>query len=112
MRQHDYTLQEFVNEIENLFPKEMLRYDYETHYFYYVLALFILCYNLDENERDIEKICEVENGKVSRLCISFQYIDEERIKTAIGNWREQFNGGPIGLKFYSDKIDLLSKIRS
>lgn len=46
MCQHDYTLQEFVNEIEALFPKEMLRYDFETHSFYYVLALLILCYNL------------------------------------------------------------------
>lgn len=112
MCKHDYTLQEFVNEIEALFPKEMLRYYDETHYFYYVLALFILCYNLDENQREIEKICEVDNGKISRLCISFQYIDEAQIKNAIESWRGQFNGGAIGLKFFSDKIDLLSKIRS
>ena len=112
IRQHDYTLQEFVNEIEDLFPKDMLRYDLETHYFYYVLALLILCYNLDENECEIEKLCEVENRKISRLCISFQYIDEEHIKTAIENWKGTFRGGPIGLKFFLDKIDLLSKIRS
>ena len=69
MRHHDYMLQEFANEIENLFPKDMLRYDYETHSFYYTLALLILCYNLDENERDIETLCKTENGKISQLCI-------------------------------------------
>ncbi len=112
MRHHDYMLQEFANEIENLFPKDMLRYDYETHSFYYTLALLILCYNLDENERDIETLCKTENGKISQLCISFQYIDEERIKTAIENWRNDFNGGVIGLKFFFEKIDLLSNIRN
>jgi hypothetical protein len=103
MRHHDYMLQEFANEIENLFPKDMLRYDYENHSFYYTLALLILCYNLDENERDIETLCKTENGKISQLCISFQYIDEERIKTAIENWRNDFNGGVIGLKFFFEK---------
>lgn len=112
MRHHDYMLQEFANEIENLFPKDMLRYDIATHSFYYTLALLILCYNLDENEHDIETLCEIENGKISRLCISFQYIDEEKIKTAIENWRKDFNGGAIGLKFFFEKIDLLSNIRS
>lgn len=112
MRHHDYMLQEFANEIENLFPKDMLRYDYETHSFYYTLALLISCYNLDENERDIETLCKTENGKISQLCISFQYIDEERIKTAIENWRNDFNGGVIGLKFFFEKIDLLSNIRN
>jgi len=112
MRHHDYMLQEFANEIENLFPKDMLRYDYENHSFYYTLALLILCYNLDENERDIETLCKTENGKISQLCISFQYIDEERIKTAIENWRNDFNGGVIGLKFFFEKIDLLSNIRN
>lgn len=112
MCQHDYTLQEFVNEIETLFPKEMLRYDFETHSFYYVLALLMLCYNLDENEHEIEKLCEVENGKITRLCISFQYVDEEQIKIAIENWRKEFNGGAIGMKFFFEKIDLLSTIRS
>ena len=112
MCQHDYTLQEFVNEIEALFPKEMLRYDFETHSFYYVLALLILCYNINENEHEIEKTYEVENERISRLCISFKYIDEEQIRIAIENWRRDFNGGVIGLKFFSDKIDLLSKIRS
>ena len=90
----------------------MLRYDYETHSFYYTLALLILCYNLDENERDIETLCITENGKISQLCISFKYIDEERIKTAIENWRNDFNGGVIGLKFFFEKIDLLSNIRN
>lgn len=112
MCQHDYTLQEFVNEIEDLFPKEMLRYDFETHSFYYVLALLILCYNLDENEHEIEKLCEVENGKTTRLCISFQYIDEEQIRIAIENWKREFNGGAIGLKFFFEKIDLLSTLRN
>ena len=112
MCQHDYTIQEFVNEIETLFPKEMLRYDFETHSFYYVLALLILCYNLDENENEIEKLWEIENGKISLLCISFQYIDEEQIRIAIEYWRNKFHGGVIGLKFFSDKIDLLSNIRS
>ena len=90
----------------------MLRYDLETHYFYYVLALLILCYNLDENNNDIEKLCEFENGKISRLCISFQYLNEEKIKNAIENWRGTLRGGAIALKFFSDKIDLLSIIRS
>lgn len=112
MCQHDYTLQEFANEIENLFPKDMLRYDIETHSFYYVLALLISCYNLDENEHEIEKLCEVEKGKIARLCITFQYIDEEKIKVAIDNWRRDFNGGVISLKFFLDKIDLLSNLRS
>lgn len=112
MCQHDYTLQEFVNEIEALFPKEMLRYDFETHSFYYVLALLMLCYNLDENEHEIEKLCEVENRKITRLCISFQYVDEEQIKIAIENWRKEFNGGAIGMKFFFEKIDLLSTLRS
>lgn len=112
MCQHDYTLQEFTNEIENIFPKDMLRYDIETHSFYYVLALLILCYNLDENEHEIEKLYEIENGKTFRLCISFQHIDEEKIKVAIENWRRGFNGGVIGLKFFLDKINLLSNIRS
>ena len=112
MRHHDYMLQEFANEIENLFPKDMLRYDYETHSFYYTLALLILCYNLDENQRDIETLCKTENGRISQLCISFQYIDEERIKTAIENRRNDFNGGVIGLKFFFEKIDLLSNIRN
>ena len=112
MCQHDYTLQEFTNEIENIFPKDMLRYDIETHSFYYVLALLILCYNLDENEHEIEKLYEIENGKTFRLCISFQHIDEEKIKVAIENWRRDFNGGVIGLKFFLDKINLLSNIRS
>lgn len=110
--QHNYSLQGFANELENLFPKDMLRYDIETHSFYYVLALLISCYNLDENEHEIEKLCEFENGKISRLCITFQYIDEEKIRTAIVNWKSDFNGGVIGLKFFLDKIDLLSNIRS
>lgn len=112
MCQHDYTIQEFVNEIETLFPKEMLRYNFETHSFYYVLALLFLCYNLDENENEIEKLWKIENGKISLLCISFQYIDEEQIRIAIEYWRNKFHGGVIGLKFFSDKIDLLSNIRS
>lgn len=108
---HSLSVQDLINNFEEYLPLELLKNEVDNNTFYYDFALLLLCYNTDDYSRDIEDVIKRgDYGEKNSIIVDFKYINAEAFNNAIDYWLTHPHNNVINLKYYTEKVNLLSKV--
>lgn len=106
--EENYTAQEFLNELENYFPRELLvkdDYSRTSRQMTYVISSIVFMYTLDDNSRERERIVISTDGKTT-TDLQTKVIDAKTFSEALlWNYNRRYHG-EIPLRYLTKKIEL------
>jgi len=108
IRKHDLTLQQLLEEIERVFPKQLLTekdsYEYDYHTFIYALAPFFYVYDRSDSAKHEQGVLPSRNDPEMKL--KCNVIDAEKLQEALISAFSVHTRWTT-FKEISDRIDLL-----
>lgn len=112
----EYTIQELINQIEVIFPKQIFYLDieYNVNYnrrFYYTIAILLECYittiaGIDKNQGLL-----IQEDKGLTIAFDVKFINKEQLIESI-EWIKRNSKGLLPLEKITDKINLLDNLHT
>lgn len=109
----EYTIQELINQIEDIFPKETFDLqarndmDYNQR-FYYTIALLLKCYNTVNFVEEKKILCNKDGN--SFLMLKLKYINEQQLIESL-KWADS-KTDIMPLECITTKINLLGNLQT
>lgn len=106
----EYTEQELIEKIEKIFPKQIfeLKYNSKNEYFYFTIALLLICYQTTNLERvEDERLLGKLEGN-TKLFFDENIINKQKITEALEWYKSKSN--IIPLETITAKINLLENL--
>lgn len=112
----EYSIQEIVNQIEFVFPKQLFDLDtnYNIHYnrrFYFTIAFLLECYITTPSGKDSNQALLTHEEKGLTIAFDVNVIDKEQLIASIG-WVKSNSRDLLSLEEITTKINLLENLRT